>query len=199
LIGYDINNDTVIIAATNAKGEDTAAEIARPLQYLKKCKYCSYEHRDDFDLKFHEEKHKEYCEEKEIKRQKRREYEMMLMRRFNLKKELSSLQRSLAANEASIKDYESDEETKEFASEVRERVWENRGRKNERSDTSFVDEHLDLGYYILTHRERELAATALSDTALVMEDNFRRLKKLSASYAQNAALQSITSPSSSQA
>jgi hypothetical protein len=33
----------------------------------------------------------------------------------------------------------------------------------------------------------------------VMEDNFRRLKKLSASFAQNAALQSITSPSSSQA
>src|ERR687898_346002 len=114
-----------------------------------------------------------------------REYEMMLMRRFNLKKELSSLQRSFAANEANIKDYETDEETKEFASKVRERVWENRARKNERSDTSFVDEHLELGYYVLTRRERELAEAALSDTALVMEDNFRRLKKLSALYAQN--------------
>ncbi len=175
-------------SAANAKGEDAAAESAQPLQYLKKCRCCNYEHRDDFYLKFHEEMHKEYCEEKEIKRQKAREYEMMLMRRFNLKKELSSLQRSFAANEANIKDYETDEETKEFASEVRERVWENRARKNERSDTSFVDEHLELGYYVLTRRERELAEAALSDTALVMEDNFRRLKKLSALYAQNAAL-----------
>src|ERR671915_1058588 len=128
-----------------------------------------------------------------------REYEMMLMRRFNLKKELSSLQRSFAANELNIKNYETDEETKEFASEVRERVWENRARKNERSDTSFVDENIELGYYVLTRRERELAEAALSDTALVMEDNFRRLKKLSALDAQNAALESITSPSSSQA
>lgn len=175
-------------SAANAKGEDAAAEIARPPQYPKKCRYCNYEHRDDFDLKFHEEMHKEYCEEKEIKRQNAREYEMMLMRRFNLKKELSSLQRSFAANEANIKDYETDEETKEFASEVRERVWENRARKNERSDTSFVDEHLDLGYYVLTRRERELAEAALSDTALVMEDNFRRLKKLRALDAQNVAL-----------
>ena len=128
-----------------------------------------------------------------------REYEMMLMRRFNLKKELSSLQRSFAANEANIKDYETDEETKEFASQVRERVWENRARKNERSDTSFVDEHIELGYYVLTRHERELVEAALSDTALVMEDNFRRLKKLSALYAQNATLQSITSPNSTQA
>jgi hypothetical protein len=150
-------------------------------------------------LKFHEEMHKEYCEEKEIKRQNAREYEMMLMRRFDLKKEIGSLQRSFAANEVSIKDYETDEETKKFAYEVRERVWENRARKNERSDTSLVDEHLDLGYYVLTRRERELAEAALSDTALVMEDNFRRLKKLSALYAQNAALQSINSPSRSPA
>jgi hypothetical protein len=117
-----------------------------------------------------------------------REYEMMLMRRFNLKKELSSLQRSFAANEVSINDYETDEDTKEFAYEVRERVWENRARKNWHSDTSFVDEHLELGYYVLTRRERELAEAALSDTALVMEDNFRRLKKLSALDAQNEAL-----------
>lgn len=175
-------------SSVNAKGEDATAEIARPLQYLKKCRYCNYEHWDDFDLKSHEEMHKEYCEEKEIKRQNAREYEMMLMRRFNLKKELSSLQRSFAANELNIKNYETEEDTKEFASEVRERVWENRARKNERSDTSFVDEHLDLGYYVLTRRERELAEAALSDTALVMEDNFRRLKKLSALDSQNVAL-----------
>jgi hypothetical protein len=186
-------------SAANAKGEDAAAEIARPLQSLKKCRYCNYEHWDDFDLKFHEEIHKEYCEEKEIRLQKLREYEMMLMRRFNLKKEINSLQRSFAANEVSIKDYETDEDTKDFAYEVREKVWENRARKNWRSDTSYVDEHLELGHYVLTSREKELAATALSDTALVMEDNFRRLKKLSTLYAQNAALQSITSPSSSQA
>lgn len=174
-------------SSANAKGEDAAAEIAQPLQYLKKCRYCNYEDWDDFDLKSHEEMHKEYREE--IKRQNAREYEMMLMRRFNLKKELSSLQRSFAANELNIKNYETEEDTKEFASEVRERVWENRARKNERrSDTSFVDEHLDLGYYVLTRRERELAEAALSDTALVMEDNFRRLKKLSALDAQNVAL-----------
>ena len=54
--------------AANAKGEDTAAKIARPLQDLKKCKYCNYEHWDEFDLRFHEEMHKEYCEEKRSKR-----------------------------------------------------------------------------------------------------------------------------------
>jgi hypothetical protein len=188
--------------AANAKEEDASTEIARSLQHLKKCRYCSNEDWDDLDLKkFHEEdQHKEYFEEKDKANwQKRREYEMMLIRRFNLKKEITSLQRGFAANEASIKDYESDEDTKEFAYQVRERVWENRTRKNWRSDTSFVDEHLDLGYYVLTRREKELAEAALSDTALVMEDNFRRLKKLSALYAQNATLQSITSPNSSQA
>ena len=172
-----------------------------PYSTCKKCRYCNYENWDDFDLKFHEEQqHKEYCgEEDEVSWQKRREYEMMLMSRFNLKKEISSLQRSFAANEVNIKDYETDDETKEFAYEVRERAWENRARKNSRSDTCFIDEHLELGYYVLTSREKELAGTALSDTALVMEDNFRRLKKLSTLYAQNAALQSITSSSSSQA
>ena len=163
---------TPLSSAVNVKGEDVATEIRRPLQDLKKCRYCNYEHWDDFDLKFHEEMHKEYCEEKEVKRQKRREYEMMLMRRFNLKKEISSLQRSFAANEVNIKDYETDDETKEFAYEVRERAWENRARKNSRSDTCFVDEHLDLGYYVLTRRERELAEAALSDTALVMKTTF---------------------------
>jgi hypothetical protein len=110
-----------------------------------------------------EQMYKEDREEKEeVKQQKCREYEMMLMRRFNLKKEISSLQRSFAANEENIKDYESNEETKEFAHEVRERVWENRARKNWRSDTSFVNEHLELGYYVLTDRERELAVAAAS-------------------------------------
>jgi hypothetical protein len=172
-------------SSANSKVEYMAAEIARPLQYLKKCRYCNYEHWDNFNLKFHEERHKEYCQEKEIKRQNAREYETMLNRRFNLKKEINSLQRSFAANEANIEVYETDKE--EFASEVRERVWENRAKKNERSDTSFVDEHLDLGYYVLTLREMGLAEAALSDTALVMEDNFRRLKNLSALYAKNAA------------
>ena len=137
-------------------------------------------------MKFYEEdQQKEYSEEKDIDGnwQKRREYEMMLMRRFHLKKEINSLQRSFTANEASIKDYETDKDTRELAHEVRERVWENRARKNWSSDTSFVDEHLELGYYVLTRREKELAEAALKDTALVMEDNFRRLKKLSALHA----------------
>jgi exonuclease VII large subunit len=99
-------------------------------------------------------------EKEEVKQQKCREYEMMLMRRLNLKKEISSLKRSFTTNELNIKDYESNEETKEFAHEVREKVWENRARKNWRSDTSFVNEHLELGYYVLSDRERELAAAA---------------------------------------
>ena len=61
-------------------------------------------------MKFHEQQHKKYLEEKDdASWQKRREYEMMLMRRFNLKKEISLLQRSFAANETSIKDYENDD------------------------------------------------------------------------------------------
>ena len=99
-------------------------------------------------------------EKEEVKQQKCREYEMMLMRRLNLKKEISSLKRSFTTNELNINDYESNEETKEFAHEVRERVWENRARKNWSSDTSFVNEHLELGYYVLSDRERELAAAA---------------------------------------
>jgi hypothetical protein len=54
-------------SAVNTEREDAALQIARPLQDLKKCKYCNYEHWDDFDLKFHEEMHKEYCEEKRAK------------------------------------------------------------------------------------------------------------------------------------
>jgi hypothetical protein len=53
--------------AANTKGEDAASEIARHLQDLKKCKYCNYEHWDDFDLRFHEEMHDEYCKEKRSK------------------------------------------------------------------------------------------------------------------------------------
>jgi predicted transcriptional regulator len=64
-------------SAANAEGEDAAAEIERPLQHLKKCRYCNYEHFDDFDLKFHEEMHKECCEEKEIRQEERREYEII--------------------------------------------------------------------------------------------------------------------------
>jgi hypothetical protein len=156
-------SSAAVAAAANAKGEDATAEITRPLQDLKKCRYCNYEHWDHFDLKFHEEMHKEYCEEKEeAKRQKCRNYEMMLIRRFNLKKEIRLLQRNFAANEVNIKDYETDEDTRDFVYQVRERVWENRATKNWRSDTSFVDEHLELGYYVLTDRERELAAATAS-------------------------------------
>lgn len=60
-------------SAANTKG--AGMEIPRPFQDLKKCKYCNYEHWDDFDLKVHEETHKEYCEEKEVKLQKHLEYE----------------------------------------------------------------------------------------------------------------------------
>ena len=57
---------TMTASAAYAKGEDATAEIARPLQDFKKCKYCNYEHWDNFDLRFHEEMHKEYCEEKRV-------------------------------------------------------------------------------------------------------------------------------------
>lgn len=127
----------------NAKREGAAAEIARTLQTYKKCKYCNYEHWDEFDLKFHQEMHKEYCEEKEVKRQRRRAYEIMLMNRLNLKKEIRSLCQNFVANEKEINAFETDEDTREFACEVRERVWENRTRENWRSDTSFVGELLE--------------------------------------------------------
>ena len=113
-------------------------------------------------MRFHEEMHKDYCEEKQVKRQKkRREYEMMLIRRFNLKKEIRLLQRNFPANELNIKDYETDEETKEFACEVRERVWENRARKNWYSDTSFADEHIELGYYVHLHNMKGISSAGL--------------------------------------
>ena len=61
-------------------------------------------------------------------------------------KKIKLIQRSFAANGVEIKDYETDEDTKDVAYPVRERVWEYRARKNRRSDTSFINEHLELGY-----------------------------------------------------
>jgi uncharacterized protein YeaO (DUF488 family) len=58
---------TVSSTAANTRGENAASEVARPLQDLKKCKYCDYEHWDEFDLRFHEEMHEEYCKEKRLK------------------------------------------------------------------------------------------------------------------------------------
>ena len=66
---------TTSSSSANTKREYATEEIARPLQDLKKCKYCNYEHWDEFNLRFHEEMHKDCCEDKEIIRQKRREYE----------------------------------------------------------------------------------------------------------------------------
>jgi hypothetical protein len=149
---------TIRKSTANKKGEDAAAKTVQTVQERKKCKYCNYEHWDDFDLKFHEEQHKEYCEEKQVKRQKRRAYELMLIRRFNIKKEIRSLYQSFTANEVDIKDYETEKDTKEIAYEVRERAWEYRARENWNSDTSFVGEYLELGDYVLTERERQLAA-----------------------------------------
>ncbi len=149
---------TMIPSSSNSKTEGAVNETAHILGDLKKCKYCNYQHWDEFDLRFHQEMHKEYCEEKEINRQKRREYEIMLMKRLSLKKEIRLLRQSFAANEMEIKAYETDEYTKELAHEVRERVRENRARGNWDSDTSFIDEYLELGNYELTDRERELAA-----------------------------------------
>ena len=121
--------------------------------------------------------------------QKRREYELMLMRRFNLKKQIRLLQRSIAANEISIKDYETAEDTKELACEVREEVWENRSRKNWYSDTSFADEHVELGYYVLTLHEKELASTVLRETVSMRDDDVsRRLETLNTLDAQKGAL-----------
>jgi hypothetical protein len=142
-------------------------------------------------LRFQKQQHKKYLEEKDdgANWQKRREYELMLMRRFNLKKQIRLLQQSIAANEISIKDYENAEDTKEFACKVREGVWENRARKNWHSDTSFVDEHVELGYYVLTLHEKELASTVLRETVSMRDDDVsRRLKTLNTLDAQKGAL-----------
>ena len=149
-------------SSANAKGQDAINETAHTLHELKKCKYCNYKHWDELDLRFHQEMHKEYCEENEINRQKRREYEIMLMKRLSLKREIRLLHQSFATNEMEIKIYETDEHTKELAHEVRERVRENRTRGNWDSDTSYTDEYLDLGNYVLTDRESELAAVTSS-------------------------------------
>jgi predicted transcriptional regulator len=69
---------TIVMAPSSSSAANTkraGMEIARTLQDLKKYKYCNYEQCDDFDLKFHQEMHKEYCEEKEVKRQKHQENE----------------------------------------------------------------------------------------------------------------------------
>ena len=166
-------------STAHEKGEeDAATKTVQTVQERKKCKYCNYEHWDDFDLKFHEEQHKEYCEEKQVKRQKRRAYELMLIRRFNLKKEIRSLYQSFTANEVDIKDYETEKDTKELAYEVRERAWDYRARENWNSDTSFVGEYLELGDYVLTDRERELAAE-LGD--YVLTDRERELAAVASS------------------
>ena len=142
-------------------------------------------------MRFQKQQHKKYLEEKDdgTSWQKCREYELMLMRRFNLKKQIRLLQQSIAANEISIKDYENAEDTKEFACKVREGVWENRSRKNWHSDTSFVDEHVELGYYVLTLHEKELASTVLRETVSMRDDDVsRRLKTLNTLDAQKGAL-----------
>ncbi len=61
-------------------------------------------------------------------------------------KKIKLIQRSFAANGVEIKDYETDEDTKDAAYQIRERVWEYRARKDRRSNTSFINEHLELGY-----------------------------------------------------
>jgi hypothetical protein len=70
---------TLIMGRSSAPASHTrreyAAEIARPLQHPKKCRYCNYEQFDDFDLKFHEEMYKQYYEQNRIGQQERREYE----------------------------------------------------------------------------------------------------------------------------
>jgi hypothetical protein len=143
-------------------------------------------------LRFQKQQHKKYLEEKDddgASWQKRREYELMLMRRFNLKKQIILLQRSIAANEISINDYETAEDTKEFACKVREGVWENRARKNWQSDTSFADEHVELGYYVLTLHEKERASTVLREAVSMRDDVVsRRLKTLNTLDAQKEAL-----------
>jgi predicted transcriptional regulator len=62
-------------SAVCTKEQDAAEEIERSLQNVKKCRYCDFEYLHDFDLKFHEERHRQYYEEKEIRQQKPRQYE----------------------------------------------------------------------------------------------------------------------------
>jgi hypothetical protein len=57
---------TIVATAANTKKQSAAAENAQALQNIRKCKYCKYQHWDEFALKFHEEMHKEYCEEKRL-------------------------------------------------------------------------------------------------------------------------------------
>ena len=57
---------TIVATAANTKEGNAAAENEQTLQNVRKCKYCTYQHWDEFALKFHEEMHKEYCEEKRL-------------------------------------------------------------------------------------------------------------------------------------
>ena len=57
---------TIVAAAANANEKNAAAEYEQTVRIVRKCKYRKYQHWDEFDLKFHEEMHKEYCEEKRL-------------------------------------------------------------------------------------------------------------------------------------
>ena len=65
------------LLAANSKGENAPVDIVQPSQDLKKCKYCNYEDQDAFDLRFHEEVHKGYFEDKESTRHEDREDETL--------------------------------------------------------------------------------------------------------------------------
>ena len=56
-------------------GKDEAAKVASMSQDARKCKYCNYEHRDEFDLRSHQQMHRAYCEEKEVMHHEDTEYE----------------------------------------------------------------------------------------------------------------------------
>src|SRR3712207_194320 len=56
-------------------GKDEAAKVAPQSQDARKCKYCNYEHRDEFDLRSHQQMHRAYCEEKEVMHHEDTEYE----------------------------------------------------------------------------------------------------------------------------
>jgi hypothetical protein len=57
---------TIVRAAANTNEKNAAAEKEQSFRNVRKCKYCKYQHWEEFALKFHEEMHKEYCEEKRL-------------------------------------------------------------------------------------------------------------------------------------
>jgi hypothetical protein len=57
---------TIVRAAANTNEKNAAAEKEQSFRNVRKCTYCKYQHWDEFALKFHEEMHKEYCEEKRL-------------------------------------------------------------------------------------------------------------------------------------